>query len=81
MTALGIDERATLTNMAAEVGAFTGIVAPDAKTVDYLVATWGLSREEAERACDGWSSDADAQYAHVIDIDALVDATAGGAPG
>ena len=70
VTALGIDERATLTNMAAEVGAFTGIVAPDAKTVDYLVATRGLSREEAERVCEGWASDADAHYAHVIDIDA-----------
>jgi 3-isopropylmalate/(R)-2-methylmalate dehydratase large subunit len=70
VTALGIDERATLTNMAAEVGAFTGIVAPDAKTVDYLVATRGLSREGAERACEGWASDAGAQYAHVIDIDA-----------
>ncbi|MFP5394480.1 MAG: aconitase family protein, partial [Gammaproteobacteria bacterium] len=29
--ALSVDERATMTNMAAEVGAFTGIVAPDAK--------------------------------------------------
>jgi hypothetical protein len=29
---LSVDERATMTNMAAEVGAFTGLVAPDAKT-------------------------------------------------
>src|SRR5678815_4067848 len=34
--ALEIDERATMTNMAAEVGGFTGIVAPDAKTADFL---------------------------------------------
>ncbi|MGH7504546.1 MAG: aconitase family protein, partial [Longimicrobiales bacterium] len=30
--ALSVDERATMTNMAAEVGAFTGIIAPDAAT-------------------------------------------------
>jgi 3-isopropylmalate/(R)-2-methylmalate dehydratase large subunit len=68
--ALGIDERATMTNMAAEVGAFTGIVAPDAKTVNYLVATRGVSRAEAEALCEGIYSDADAEYAHVIEIDA-----------
>ncbi|HSM04223.1 MAG TPA: aconitase family protein, partial [Longimicrobiales bacterium] len=39
--ALSVDERATMTNMAAEVGAFTGIVAADEKTVDYLVAERG----------------------------------------
>jgi 3-isopropylmalate/(R)-2-methylmalate dehydratase large subunit len=66
---LGIDERATLTNMAAEVGAFTGIVAPDQKTVDYLVAR-GLSRADAEKACEGMFSDPDAEYAHTIRIDA-----------
>src|SRR5213082_911461 len=34
--ALGVDERATMTNMAAEIGGFTGIVAPDDKVVDFL---------------------------------------------
>src|SRR5690606_22350237 len=34
--ALSVDERATMTNMAAEVGAFTGIVAPDERTVEFL---------------------------------------------
>jgi len=68
--ALSIDERATMTNMAAEVGAFTGIVAPDAKTVDYLVTRRGLSRTEAEAMCQGMVSDPDAEYAHVIEIDA-----------
>ena len=43
-----MDERATMTNMAAEVGAFTGLVAPDAKTVEYLVAQRGMSREQVE---------------------------------
>ena len=46
--ALSIDERATMTNMAAEVGAFTGIIAPDAVTVDYLVRERGLPRPEVE---------------------------------
>ena len=31
------DERATLTNMAADIGAFTGLVAPDDRTVEWLV--------------------------------------------
>src|SRR4029453_990339 len=33
---LRTDERATLTNMAAELGGFTGIVAPDAETARFL---------------------------------------------
>ncbi len=68
--ALSIDERATMTNMAAEVGAFTGIVAPDAKAVGYLVAERGMERDAAERLCDGLASDADATYVKVIEIDA-----------
>src|SRR6266567_2633035 len=32
---LSVDERATMTNMTAEVGGFTGYVAPDQKTVEY----------------------------------------------
>jgi 3-isopropylmalate/(R)-2-methylmalate dehydratase large subunit len=67
--ALGIDERATMTNMAAEVGAFTGIVAADEKTVEFLIGR-GLSREDAERGCEGMVSDPDAEYALTIDIDA-----------
>jgi len=67
---LSIDERATMTNMAAEVGAFTGIVAPDARTAEYLVATRGMDRELAEKLCLEWAADADAEYARVIDLDA-----------
>jgi 3-isopropylmalate/(R)-2-methylmalate dehydratase large subunit len=66
---LNIDERATMTNMAAEVGAFTGIVAADEKTVEFLVER-GISREEAERLCEGMQSDEAAEYALTIDIDA-----------
>jgi 3-isopropylmalate/(R)-2-methylmalate dehydratase large subunit len=68
--ALSIDERATMTNMAAEVGAFTGIVAPDAKAVDYLVEERGMNRPAAEELCDGLFSDADAGYVKIIEIDA-----------
>jgi 3-isopropylmalate/(R)-2-methylmalate dehydratase large subunit len=66
---LNIDERATMTNMAAEVGAFTGIVAADEKTVQFLVER-GLPRAEAEKLCEGMQSDPDAEYALTIDIDA-----------
>jgi len=66
---LNIDERATMTNMAAEVGAFTGIVASDSKTVEFLVER-GIAREEAERLCDGMNSDENAEYALTVDINA-----------
>ena len=67
---LSVDERATMTNMTAEVGGFTGYVAPDEKTVAYLVAYRGMSREAAERLCGGLASDPDARYCEVIEIDA-----------
>jgi 3-isopropylmalate/(R)-2-methylmalate dehydratase large subunit len=67
---LSVDERATMTNMAAEVGAFTGIIAPDEKTVEYLVAQRGMSRDEARALIEGLTSDPDAEYVKVIEIDA-----------
>src|SRR5438094_780501 len=67
---LSVDERATMTNMTAEVGAFTGYVAPDAKTVEYLVEYRGMSRAEAERRWAGLATDPDAEYCEVIEIDA-----------
>jgi 3-isopropylmalate/(R)-2-methylmalate dehydratase large subunit len=68
--ALSVDERATMTNMAAEIGGFTGIVAPDQKTVEFLVERRGMPRSEAEKYCEGLFSDPDAQYAHVIELNA-----------
>jgi 3-isopropylmalate/(R)-2-methylmalate dehydratase large subunit len=68
--ALSIDERATMTNMAAEVGAFTGIVTPDAKAVEYLVTERGVDRARAEQLCVGLDSDDDAAYVKTIEIDA-----------
>jgi 3-isopropylmalate/(R)-2-methylmalate dehydratase large subunit len=67
---LSVDERATMTNMAAEIGGFTGIVAPDKKAVDFLVERRGIDRKKAEEMIEGLQSDADAQYTHVIELDA-----------
>ena len=50
---LSVDERATMTNMAAEIGGFTGIVAPDQKTVDFLVERRGMSRVDAQNYIQG----------------------------
>ena len=68
--ALSVDERATMTNMAAEIGGFTGIVAPDRKVVEFLVERRGMSRVDAERLITGLHSDPNAEYAHVIELDA-----------
>lgn len=68
--ALSVDERATMTNMAAEIGGFTGIVAPDEKVVEFLVERRGMDRNEAARMIEGLNSDPDAEYAHVIELDA-----------
>jgi 3-isopropylmalate/(R)-2-methylmalate dehydratase large subunit len=67
---LSVDERATMTNMAAEIGGFTGIVAPDQKAVDFLVERRGMDRKQAESMIEGLYSDRDAQYAHTIELDA-----------
>ncbi len=70
VAAMNVDERATLTNMAAEIGGFTGIVAPDAKAVEFLMERRGMARAEAEACCAGLESDAGAEYAQVIELDA-----------
>jgi 3-isopropylmalate/(R)-2-methylmalate dehydratase large subunit len=67
---LSVDERATMTNMAAEIGGFTGIVAPDKKAVDFLVERRGMDRLKAQSMIEGLYSESDAQYAHVIELDA-----------
>jgi 3-isopropylmalate/(R)-2-methylmalate dehydratase large subunit len=67
---LSVDERATMTNMAAEIGGFTGIVAPDKKAVDFLVERRGMDRAKAQAMIAGLYSDPEAQYAHVIELDA-----------
>lgn len=59
------DERATLTNMTAELGGFTGIVEPDAETVRFL-----RERRGVEFALEDWlRSDPGATYADTIRVD------------
>ncbi|MEE8115654.1 MAG: aconitase family protein [Gemmatimonadales bacterium] len=70
VVALSIDERATMTNMAAEVGAFTGIIKPDENAVEFLVRERDVNGDEVRELLDGLCSDADAEYEKVIDIDA-----------
>jgi 3-isopropylmalate/(R)-2-methylmalate dehydratase large subunit len=68
--ALSVDERATMTNMAAEIGGFTGIVAPDEKVVEFLIERRGMKRVEIEKMIEGLHSDPNAEYAQVIELDA-----------
>ena len=67
---LSVDERATMTNMAAEVGAFTGLVAADERTVEFLVGERGMDDERARALVDGVHSDRGAEYVKVIELDA-----------
>lgn len=63
--AMSIDERATLTNMVAEMGGLTGVCAPDAETVRFLRERRGI-----DFTIDDWMhSDTDASYAHEIVVD------------
>ena len=57
---LSTDERATLTNMCAELGGLTGIVAPDAETLRFL-----RERRGVDAVIEGWMhSDDGAHYTH-----------------
>src|SRR6202022_407899 len=67
---LRVEEPATMTNMAGEIGGFTGIVAPDQKAVNFLMERRGMERSKAESLVEGLCSDPDAQYAHTIELDA-----------
>src|SRR3989441_7229135 len=67
---LSVDERATMTNMTAEVGGFTGYVVPDERTVAYLMEYRGMSRRDAAALCRDLASDPDAEYSEVIESEA-----------
>ena len=64
---LPLGERATLTNMAVEAGAFTGIIAADEVVIQYLMDARGLSRAELEPKVV--EADPDAEYAFTIELD------------
>lgn len=65
VAAMPMAERVVLTNMAAELGAETGIIEPDETT---LAAIRASGREPASDAL-AWCSDADADYLAVHDFD------------
>ncbi|MGQ9622208.1 MAG: 3-isopropylmalate dehydratase large subunit [Candidatus Caldatribacteriaceae bacterium] len=60
--ALSVEERATITNMAVEVGAKVGLVPPDAKTIHWV-------RERTDRSFEPVVPDPDASYTQVINVD------------
>ncbi|HEY3665698.1 MAG TPA: aconitase family protein [Polyangiaceae bacterium] len=64
---LPLGERATLTNMAVEAGAFTGIIAADEVTLEYLMQARGLTRAELEARFV--HADPGARYALTLDVD------------
>ncbi|HVL54904.1 MAG TPA: aconitase family protein, partial [Burkholderiaceae bacterium] len=65
IAAMDSDERATLTNMVAEIGGYTGIVAPDDETRRFI-----RERRGVDVGIDDWlQSDADAEIAFSIDVD------------
>jgi 3-isopropylmalate/(R)-2-methylmalate dehydratase large subunit len=67
VSALPLDERATLTNMAVEAGGFTGIIEADAFVVAYLVEQRGLAVSEI--ASKIVRADPDAHYCATFEVD------------
>ena len=65
LASLDTDERATLTNMVAEIGGFTGIIAPDQETVRFV-----RERRGETLVVEDWMrSDEDAEIAHLLEVD------------
>jgi 3-isopropylmalate/(R)-2-methylmalate dehydratase large subunit len=71
--ALDVEARFTLCNMAVEFSAFTGIIAPDRKTVDYLagrpMVPTGENWEVASRYWESLRTDEEARFDREIVID------------
>ena len=65
---MSVDERATMTNMVAELGGLTGLVAPDAQTVRFLQQRRGLAFQIEPWMC----SDPGAHYDAVIHVDCSI---------
>jgi 3-isopropylmalate dehydratase small subunit len=70
-----MEGRMTITNMAIEAGATSGMMMVDKNTIDYFFPAFakkykkGVSRKEMLTDLKRWNSDADAQYAQVVNID------------
>lgn len=73
ITALSIEARLTLCNMAVEFSAFSGIIAPDDKTIEYSRdRNYGPSEDQWEQAVEHWKtlySDPDARFDQELSID------------
>lgn len=67
VTAMSLDERATLTNMAVEAGGFTGIIEADDVVVDYLVKQRGANADDVRKRIV--RADEGATYCATFDID------------
>lgn len=65
VAALSTDERATLTNMVAEIGGFTGIVVPDEETRRFLHERRGVDVPLEDWMC----SDEGAEVAYTLEVD------------
>ncbi len=72
--ALSVEERLTLCNLAVEFAAFTAIIAPDKKTLDFVRdSEFGPQKNNIEKAESMWlslCSDEHAQFDETIEIDA-----------
>ncbi len=74
---LSTDERTTLCNMSAELGGFSGIVAPDAETLRFLA-----ERRGAHHRLEDWMhSDEGANYVETISLDCSAISPMVAAPG
>ncbi len=73
---LTMEERMTICNMSIEAGARAGMIAPDDTTFDYIAAddrTFAPKGEAFDKAVEFWRtlpSDPDAEFDHVLEIDA-----------
>ena len=74
ITALSMEGRMTLCNMAIEAGARSGLVGVDDKTIDYVrgrpFAPTGTDWDNAVSIWNDLRSDPDAQFDHTVEIDA-----------
>ena len=65
LSSLSTDERATLTNMVAEIGGFSGIIVPDEETRSFVSERRGIDLQLESWMC----SDDGAEFAHMIDVE------------
>lgn len=67
LSSLGVEERATLTNMSVECGAFTAIIEPDEATIAYIAVQRDLTADQVRTSV--MLADEGAAYADTLTID------------